>query len=104
LRATEQKSGQAIFNINAILEGIERIDEMLGDGSHRSYAVKVLDHLQPFVASRRSDLAAGERTALQFWLLKVTKSLAALPDDFKATSGSESVRKRVEAAAAMFVD
>lgn len=104
LRAIEQKAGQAVFNIDAILGGIERVDAMLGDGSHRSYAVKVLDHVQPFVAARRADLAAGERTALQFWLLKIAKSLASLPDDFKVTSGSEGVRKRVEAAAAMFVD
>lgn len=104
LRAAQQKAGQAIFNINAILDGVERIDAMLGDGSHRSYAVKVLDHVRPFVAARRGDLTAGERTALQFWLLKVTQSLAALPDDFKATSGSEAIRKRVEAAAAMFVN
>lgn len=103
LRATEQKSGQAVFNIDAVLTGIERIDAMLGDGSHRSYAVRVLDHIQPFVAARRADLAAGERTALQFWLLKVAKSLALLSDEFKATAGSEAVRKRVEASAAMFV-
>lgn len=104
LRAIEQKAGQEIFNIDGILDGIERIDAMLGDGSHRSYAVKVLDHVQPFMAARRFDLAAGERTALQFWLLKVAKSLASLPDDFKGTSGSEGVRKRVEAAAAMFTE
>jgi hypothetical protein len=103
LRATEQKAGQAVFNIDAVLAGIERIDAMLGDGSHRSYAVRVLDHIQPFVAARQADLAAGERTALQFWLLKVAKSLALLPDEFKATAGSEAVRKRVEASAAIFV-
>jgi hypothetical protein len=77
---------------------------MLGDGSHRTYAVKVLDQVQPFVAARRADLATSERAALQFWLLKVGKSLDSLPDDFKVTSDSEAVRKRVEAAAAMFVD
>ncbi len=104
LRATEQKPGQAIVNIDAILVGIERIDAMLGDESNRSYAVKVLDHVQPFVAARRADLAAGERTALQFWLLKVTKSLALLPDEFKATASSEQVRRRVGAAAASFVE
>ncbi|MEH1242963.1 SIR2 family protein [Serratia marcescens] len=103
LRATEQKRGQAIFNIDAVLLGIERIDAMLGDGSHRSYAVRVLDYVQPFVVARLGDLSAGERTALQFWLLKVVKSLEFLPDDFKATAGSEAVRKNVEAAAAMFV-
>ncbi|QPL45327.1 SIR2 family protein [Halomonas sp. A40-4] len=104
LRATKQSTGQAVFNIDAVLRGIERIDAMLDDGSHRSFAVKVLDNVQPFVAARLGDLAAGERTALQFWLLKVAKSLALLPDDFKATAGSEAVRKNVEAAAAMFVD
>ncbi|WP_374629910.1 SIR2 family protein [Pannonibacter indicus] len=104
LRATEQKAGQAIFNIEVILTGIERIDAMLSDGSQRSYAVRVLDHVQAFVAARRGDLAVGERTALQFWLLKVAKSLAALPEDFKATAGSEAVRKRVEAAANSFVN
>lgn len=103
LRGTEQTTGQPIFNIDAILAGIERVEAMLGDGSHRSYAVKVLDGVQPFVVARRADLAAGERTALQFWLLKAAKSLALLPDDFKVTAGSEAVRKRVEAAAAMFV-
>ncbi|UEM08177.1 SIR2 family protein (plasmid) [Skermanella rosea] len=104
LRATQQNRGQPIFNIDVILEGIERIDAMLGDESHRSYAVKVLDYLQPFVAARISDLAAGERTALQFWLLKVAKSLASLPEDFRATAGSEAVQKRVEAAAASFIN
>ena len=76
---------------------------MLSDGSHRFYAVKVLDHVQPFVMARLDDLAASERTALQFWLLKVAKSLALLPEDFKATAGSETIRKSVESAAAMFV-
>ncbi|WP_157759994.1 SIR2 family protein [Delftia acidovorans] len=104
MRAVEQKSGQAISNIDAILLGIERIDAMLGDGSHRFYAVKVLEHVQPFVAARLADLVNGERTALQIWLLKVEKSLSLLPDDFKATAGSEIVRKSVEAAAKMFID
>lgn len=103
LRATEQKRGQAIFNIEAILEGIERIDGMLGEESHRSYAVKVLDQVRPFVAARSSDLAVSERTALQFWLLKVAKSLDSLSEDFKATSGSEAVRQQIEAAAASFL-
>ncbi len=104
MRALQQRAGQAIFNIDAVLSGIERIDAMLGDGSRRSYAVKVLEHVQPFVTARLGDLANGERTALQFWLLKVEKSLSLLPDDFKAAVGSEVVRKSVEAAAKMFID
>ena len=103
LRAIEQSSGQEVFNIEAILKGLERVEEMLSDSSHRAYAVRVLDTVQTFVAARLADLSTGERTALQFWLLKVAKSLAVLPDDFKATAASEATRARVEAAAAMFV-
>jgi hypothetical protein len=103
MRAGEEKAGREIFNIERILTGLERIDAMLADGSHRAYAVRVLDGVQAFVAARRDDLAPGERTALQFWLLKVSKSLAALPDDFKATAGSEAIRARIEAAAATFL-
>lgn len=103
LSALAQKPGQAISNIEAILAGLERIDAMLGDGSHRAYAVRVLEGVQSFVSARRSDLAAGERTALQFWLLKTAKSLAALPDDFKVSTGSEKIRAQIEAAAASFI-
>ena len=56
------------------------------------------------MVARLGDLVNGERTALQLWLLKVEKSLSLLPDDFKATVGSEAVRKSVEAAAKMFID
>lgn len=103
MRATEQRAGQAIFNIDAVLVGIERIDAMFGDGSHRSYAVKVLEHVKPFVTARLHDLSVGERTALQYWLLKVEKSLSLLPNDFKATSGSEVIRKSIETTTKMFI-
>jgi hypothetical protein len=103
LRATEQRPGQEIFNIQAVLDGLERVDKMLSDSSHRAYAVRVLDGVQPFVAARRADLTASERTALQFWLLKVAKSLASLPDDYKLATGSEATRASIEAAAAKFI-
>ena len=103
MRAIEEKPGREIFNIERILSGFERVDAMLADGSLRAYAVRVLDGVQAFIAARHRDAAPGERTALQFWLLKVAKSLATLPDDFKATTGSEATRARIEAAAATFL-
>lgn len=104
MRAMEEKPGREIFNIEQIFIGLERIDAMLAESSHRAYAVRVLDGVQAFVAARRGDLAPKEQTALQFWLLKVSKSLAALPDDFKVTAGSEATRARIEATAATFLD
>ncbi len=103
LRATEQNAGQAVSKMQSILTGFERIDRMLSDSSHRAYAVRVLDVVPAFVKARRADLAQGERTALQFWVLKVAKSLSALPEDFQVETGSEAIRKRIEAAAGLFV-
>lgn len=100
MRAEMESSGQPISNVEKILAGIERIDIMLADSSHRAYAVRVLDHVQAFVKARRNDLLSRERTALQFWLLKVIKSLSSLPDEFKIETASEKVRLQIEVAAA----
>lgn len=102
MRATAEARGRAISNSEQILSGIERIDKMLTDASHRAYAVRVLEYLQPFIDTRRVDMSPGERTAFQFWIGKVANSLASLPNDFKLATGSEVVRQRIEAAAASF--
>lgn len=103
MRAVEEAPGREISNIERILSGLGSVDAMLADSSHRAYAVRVLDGVQAFVAARGGDLAQAERTALQFWLLKVAKSLSALPDDFKVATGSEAVRGRIEKAAVTFL-
>ncbi|MCG9079937.1 SIR2 family protein [Laribacter hongkongensis] len=103
MRARMEPRGREVFNIDRILSGLERIETMLTDSSHRTYAVRVLDGVQAFVAERHDDLAASEKIALQFWLLKIVKSLATLPDDFKATTNSEAVRAQIDAAAASLI-
>jgi len=103
MRARTEPRGREVFNIEQILSGLERIDAMLIDSSHRAYAVRVLDGVQAFVAERHKDVSASERIALQFWLLKIVKSLATLPDDFKAMTDSEVVRAQIDAAAASLV-
>ncbi|MNY00699.1 hypothetical protein D3C86_1332060 [compost metagenome] len=104
LRAVEESSGRPISNIDKILQGLERINTMLGESSHRSYAVRVLEGIPPFIAARRIDMSPGELTATQFWLIKVVGTLAGLSDDFKVSSRSEQVRSQVEAAAASFLN
>lgn len=103
LRATEEKGGQDITSIQRIIDGLERIDAMLSEKSHRAYAVRVLEWVPPFLKVRFSDLGTGERTAMQFWLLKVINSLVALPEDYKATTGSEIIRKKLESSAKLFL-
>lgn len=103
LRGISEKRGSPVSNIENIISGIERINEMISENSHRAYAVRVLEDLEPFVLARRHDLSVTEATALQFWLLTVAKSLSSLPNEFKAATGSESIRARLEGAAARFL-
>lgn len=103
MRAVEEAPGREVSNVEDILDGLEKVDAMLADSSHRAYAVRVLEGVRPFVTVRRSDLAQAERTAMQYWLLKVGQSLSDLPDDFKAATGSEAVRTQIRDAAATFL-
>ena len=103
MRARAEPRGREVFNIEQILSGLERINAMLMDSSHRAYAVRVLEGVQAFVAERSMDLSSKERIALQFWLLKIVKSLETLPDDFKAMTDSEVLREKIDAAAASLV-
>lgn len=95
LSAIQEKSGASISNIDEILVGLERINGMLSDDSHRVYAVKVLDGIPSFISARHKDLSGGEAIAVKLWLLKIVETLSALPDDFRATVGSDRIRKRV---------
>lgn len=103
MRARAEPRGREVFNIEQIISGLERINAMLMDSSHRAYAVRVLEGVQAFVAERSADLSSKERIALQFWLLKIVKSLETLPDDFKAMTDSEVLREKINAAAASLV-
>ncbi|MFH1008268.1 MAG: SIR2 family protein [Candidatus Latescibacterota bacterium] len=103
LLTTFEKPGGTITHIEDVLAGLERIDGMLTDGSHRAYAVKVLDGIPPFVSARRKDMSAGEAIAIHYWLLKIGRSLSDLPPDFKMVSGSELIRARVVESAGLFL-
>ncbi|MGG5817512.1 SIR2 family protein [Falsiroseomonas sp. HW251] len=103
LRATAEQSGRSISNIDKIISGFERINSMLVESSNRSYAVRVLDHIPPFISARRFDLSSSERTATQYWLYKIINSLEDLPAEFKAVVGSDVMRQRVQAAVSSLV-
>ncbi|MGN6111407.1 MAG: SIR2 family protein [Luteimonas sp.] len=103
MRAINEPSGQPVSNIDRIVFGVQQIDSMLADASHRAYAVRVLEGMFGFVSARINDLTKSERTAVQFWLQKVAKSLEFLPDDFKMMSESEAVKRQIQAAAALFL-
>ena len=96
--ATTEESGRRISYLEEVMEGLSRINGMLSEDSHRSYAIKVLEGIPQFVFRRVSDMSLGERTAMVFWLNTVTASLVLLPTEFKAVSRSEAIRQGLEEA------
>lgn len=99
LLATIEKPGGTITNIDNVLAGLERIDGMLKEDSHRSYAVKVLNGIPQFISARKGDMSQGEVIAVKYWLSKIDDSLSGLPDHFRGISGSESIRILVKQSA-----
>lgn len=103
LLATEEKHGGTITHIEDILAGLERIYSMLTEDSHRTYAVKVLNGIPPFVSARLRDMSQSEAIAVHYWLLKIARSLSEFPDHFKVVSGSERIRILVVESADQFL-
>ncbi len=99
--AISEKPGGTITHIDDVLTGLERIDGMLTDDSHRAYAVKVLANIPQFVSARQNH---SEAIAIHYWLLKIGDSLSGLPRDFKKVSGSELIRTRMMKSADLFLE
>ncbi|NIJ70564.1 hypothetical protein FHY09_003038 [Xanthomonas sp. 60] len=99
LKATEEPIGSAIAPIVEIIDGMEKINKMVSDSSHRAYAVKVLENVLPFALARADDFSAGERIAVGFWLRKIEQSLANLPNDFKMATASDEIKRKMALAA-----
>lgn len=103
LSATEESSGQDISNIFSIIEKFELINDMLIEESKRTYAVRVLEHVTPFIEARLDDLKKyGHTTQIFFHLRKIEKSLSSLPTDFRVRTGSDKIRQNITKCVAYF--
>jgi hypothetical protein len=71
---------------------------MINEESHRAYAIRVLEGIGPFLSKRRGDLSMPERTALTFWMSTLIETLRGLPTEYRARSGSDVIKDRVEMA------
>jgi hypothetical protein len=75
-----------------IIEKLELVLSMIGDESHRFYAVRVLGGIEPFVVARLSALSTGELAALTLQLNRAVDGLDRLSPDARAQSGSDQVK------------
>jgi hypothetical protein len=95
---TEESSGAPVARIQEIIAKLGVLNSLLREESHRSFAIKVLEGLEPFLRKRRGDLQTAERNLLVFVMHEVVDTLRGLPPEYRARSGSDESRRRIEAA------
>lgn len=93
-------SSPTVERLEKILSKINLIADMISEQSHRQYAIEVVGEIPAFIEARRHALENSEKVALVFELNRTSITLAALPIEEKAYSGSEIVRTKLEQAIA----
>jgi SIR2-like domain len=96
-------SSSTVEGLEKIISGLKIVTSMISEQSHRNYAIEVVGEIPAFIDARRDALGNAEKVALVFELNRTSITLAALPVDEKAYSGSEIVRARLEEAIAKLV-
>lgn len=100
---TEGAKGRPVEKFEAIVEKLALLNSMIGEESHRSFAIKVLENLYPFVRNRAHDLTSQQKTVLVYWLATVGATLGQLPADYRARSGSDQTRRILEDARSLLL-
>lgn len=98
LKEIDAPTGSPVSSLPAIIDKLDIINSMLGEDSHRSYAIKVLQDIYPFIAHRVKDLSKPEKVALTFWLNTLQETLGNLSAEYRARSGSDQTRTVLESA------
>jgi hypothetical protein len=85
-------NGSHVARFQAIIEKIDIVLSMIGDASHRYYAIRVLGGIESFVNARLGDLSKEETNALVFQLGRLLASLDKLGADAKEETASETAK------------
>lgn len=92
-----------VEGLEDIIASIKLVSDMISEQSHRQYAIEVIGEIPAFVEARQHALENAEKVALVFELNRTSATLAALPVEEKAYSGSEIVRTKLEQSIAKLV-
>lgn len=85
--------GVPIKHWQAIIKLLERFALMLGDASHRGFAVAVLAIFEAFVMARAADMLPDQKREITTRLQANADALDRLPMEFKLSSCSETTRE-----------
>jgi hypothetical protein len=98
-----ESTAPTVKGLEDILESIKLVSNMISEPSRRQYAIEVIGEIPAFVNVRQHALENAEKVALVFELNRTSSTLAALPAEEKAYSGSEFVRAQLERSIAKLV-
>jgi hypothetical protein len=104
LRETRDVSSPTVQRFEELIDKIELVGNMVGEESHRYYAIRVLEDVPPFVHARRAALTVGEANVLVFWLAKIGETLERLSPEVRAETGSDRILSQVVQARQQLVD
>lgn len=92
-----QSSSPTVEGFDTIVSAIKTVTNMISEESNRYHAIQVLGEVPTFVEARGKALAEPEKIAIVYELNRTSRALADLSIEEKTSSGSETVRVRIEA-------
>lgn len=87
-----------VEGLDNILQSIKEVTDMIADQGHRYYAIEVIGEVPAFIEARRAALTDPEKFTLVFELNRASRSLATLPVEEQVSTGSEIIRRQIDAA------
>lgn len=95
LTAEVESGTDQVTRFNDIVAKLDLVIQMLGESSHRFYAISVLNELEPFVVARGQRLTISQKNRLVYELSRAAKALEQLPVDYRAQTGSDMTKDRI---------
>lgn len=90
--------GSNVSRFDKITSKIELVMRMIDNESHRTYAVRVLQGIEPFTVSRIDSLSTPEKNALVIYFSRLIRSLENLSKEVRAQMGSDDVKLSIHRA------
>ncbi len=95
LLAEASEASNHVHRFDYITEKLNLVINMIGEPSHRFYAINVLNDLEPFTASRSAHLTVTQKNRLVYDLARAIHALQNLSTDYRAQSGSDAIKESV---------
>lgn len=84
-----EKERTTVSRFDLIMEKFDLVISMVGEDSHRSFALRVLNEVEPFIRARLSALRLSERNALLIQMDRLIAILQRLPESTGSTNSKE---------------